>query len=47
MRLLQWHDIYPYIPPFVKIDAGIQTILRFYFSSLNGCNIGITDGRNL
>jgi hypothetical protein len=41
--------IYTYIhtPSFVKIDIGVQEILRFCLSNLNGCNVGITDGRDL
>jgi hypothetical protein len=29
---------------FVKTATGIQAILRFCFSDLRGCNVGITDG---
>jgi hypothetical protein len=36
-----------YVPSFMKIDAGIQAILRFSFRNLRGCNVGITDGRDL
>jgi hypothetical protein len=32
---------------FMKIGAGFQAILRLYLSNLNGCNVGITDGRGL
>jgi hypothetical protein len=32
-----------YVPSFVKIGAGIQAILRFWFSNLNDCNVSITD----
>jgi hypothetical protein len=32
---------------FMKIDAGFQTILRGCLIYLNGCNVGITDGRDL
>jgi hypothetical protein len=35
-----------YVPSFVKIGTGVQTILRFCPKNLRGCNIGITDGRN-
>jgi hypothetical protein len=34
-----------YVPSFMKIDTGVQAILRFYVRSLRGCNVGITDGR--
>jgi hypothetical protein len=30
-----------YMPSFIKIDAGVQAILRF---CLRCCNVGITDG---
>jgi hypothetical protein len=33
-----------YIPSFIKIDEGVEGILRFCFSNFNGCNSGITDG---
>jgi hypothetical protein len=36
-----------YLLSFRKTGAGIQAILRFCLRNLRGCNIGITDGRNL
>jgi hypothetical protein len=36
-----------YIPSFMKIGKGIQAILRFCLRNLIGCNVGITDGRDL
>jgi hypothetical protein len=30
----------------VTVDLGVQVILRFSFT-LRGCNVGITDGRDL
>jgi hypothetical protein len=36
-----------YIRSFVKTGTGIQAILRFCLRNLRGCNVGITDGRNL
>jgi hypothetical protein len=33
-----------YIPSFLKIGTGVTAILRFCFSSLRGCSVGITDG---
>jgi hypothetical protein len=36
-----------YIPSFMKIGTDIEGILRFCFSNLKGCNIGVTDGSNL
>jgi hypothetical protein len=31
----------------MKIGKGVDGILRFFLASLKGCNVGITDGRNL
>jgi hypothetical protein len=36
-----------YLPSFMKIGKGIQTILWFGLSNLKGCIIGTTDGRDL
>jgi hypothetical protein len=36
-----------YIPSFMKISTGVQAILRFSHRNLRGCNVGITDGRDL
>jgi hypothetical protein len=36
-----------YIPSFMTITTGVQALLRFYFRNLRGCNVGITDGRDL
>jgi hypothetical protein len=36
-----------YLPSFMKIGTGVQGILRFRLSNLNGCNAGFTDGRDL
>jgi hypothetical protein len=36
-----------YIPSFMKTDKGIEAVLRFYFSNLRCCNVGITDGSDL
>jgi hypothetical protein len=36
-----------YIPSSMKIGTGIQAILRFFLRHLRGCNVGITDGRDL
>jgi hypothetical protein len=35
-----------YIPSFMKIGTGVQAV-RFCFSNLNDCNVGITEGRDL
>jgi uncharacterized protein YraI len=34
-----------YIPSFMKSGTGVQVILRLCLGNLNGCNVGITDGR--
>jgi hypothetical protein len=26
---------------------GVEALLRFYLSNFNGCNAGVTDGRDL
>jgi hypothetical protein len=36
-----------YVIIYVYIGTGIQAILRFCLSSLNGCNVGITDVKAL
>jgi hypothetical protein len=36
-----------YIPRFLKIGGGIQAIPRFCLSNQRGCNVGITDGKDL
>jgi uncharacterized protein YraI len=36
-----------YIPSFMKIAIGVQAILRFCLRYLKGCNVDITDGRDL
>jgi hypothetical protein len=32
---------------FMKIDTGVEAILRFFLGNLRGCNAGITEGRDL
>jgi hypothetical protein len=32
-----------YLSSFMKIGAGVQAILRFYFRNLRVCDVGITD----
>jgi hypothetical protein len=32
---------------FMKIGAGVQAILRCVLRNLRGCNVDITDGRNV
>jgi hypothetical protein len=36
-----------YVQSSMKIDTGVQAILRFCLSNLKGCNVGIIDGRDL
>jgi hypothetical protein len=36
-----------YIPSSMKVDTGVQAILRFRLRNLRGCNVGVTDERNL
>jgi hypothetical protein len=36
-----------HIQIFMKIPADIQAILRFSLRKLRGCNVGITNGRDL
>jgi hypothetical protein len=36
-----------YIPIFMNIGTGVQEILRFFLRNLRGCNVGITNGRDL
>jgi hypothetical protein len=36
-----------YIPSFMTIGSGIQVILRLLPRQLRGCNVGITNGRDL
>jgi hypothetical protein len=36
-----------YIPSFMKICTGVEGILRLCLSNLKGCNVFITDGRDL
>jgi hypothetical protein len=36
-----------YIPSLMKIDAGVQTKLRFSLRNLKGFDVSTTDGRDL
>jgi hypothetical protein len=36
-----------YIPCFMKTGTGMQAIFRFCLRNFKGCNVGITDGRDL
>jgi hypothetical protein len=39
--------LYIHIQSFMKIDTGVQAILRFCISNFKYRNVGITDGRGL
>jgi putative component of toxin-antitoxin plasmid stabilization module len=47
MRLDMGSGSMIYIPSLMETGTGVQAILGFCLSSLNGCNVGITDGRDL
>jgi hypothetical protein len=36
-----------YVPNFMKIGTGTEAILRFCLGNLTGCNVGISDVRDL
>jgi hypothetical protein len=36
-----------YISSFMKIEAGVLTILTICLRNLRGCNVGITEGWDL
>jgi hypothetical protein len=36
-----------YLSSFMKMDTGVQAILRFRLRNLRGCDVGIADGRDL
>jgi hypothetical protein len=36
-----------YLLSFMKIDTGVEAILRLCLSNLNDCNVGIADQRDL
>jgi hypothetical protein len=36
-----------YIPSFLKVGTDVQAILRFCLRKLRGCNVGISDERDL
>jgi hypothetical protein len=44
---LRWHDILVCIPNLMKIGTGVQALLRFCLSNLDGCNVGIIDGSGI
>jgi hypothetical protein len=35
------------LPSFIKIGADVKAVLRFCLNSLNFCNVGITDEKEL
>jgi hypothetical protein len=36
-----------YVASFMKIGTGVQAILRFGLRNFRGCDVGITDGRDV
>jgi hypothetical protein len=36
-----------YISSYMKIGTGVRAILRSFLSNFRGCNVGITDARDL
>jgi hypothetical protein len=36
-----------YMSSFLKINTGVQAIIRFCLSNLRGCNVGITDPKGI
>jgi hypothetical protein len=36
-----------YVPYFMKTRTGVQAVLKFCLRNLRGCNVVITDGKNL
>jgi hypothetical protein len=36
-----------YVPSFMKIGTGVQAIFKFCLRNLRGCNVGITDRKDL
>jgi hypothetical protein len=36
-----------FLPSFMKTGTGVQAILRFCPRNSRGCNVGITDGKEL
>jgi hypothetical protein len=36
-----------YVPSIMKIGEGIQAIIKFRLRNLRGCNVDITEGRDL
>jgi hypothetical protein len=36
-----------YVSSFIKIGTVVQAILRFCLNNLRGCNVGITEKRDL
>jgi hypothetical protein len=32
-----------HVPSFMKIDTGVQAMLKLYLRNIRGCNVGITD----
>jgi hypothetical protein len=36
-----------YIPSFMNTGRGVEAILRFCLRDCRGCNVGISDGKDL
>jgi uncharacterized protein YraI len=35
------------LPSFMKMDTGVEVIIRFCLSNLNGCNVGFFNGEKI
>jgi uncharacterized protein YraI len=35
------------MPTFMTVDSGFQAVLRFCLNNFKGCNVGITEERDL
>jgi hypothetical protein len=44
MALRRFHIVHTHIPSSMKIDLGVQAMLRFHLRNLRDCNVGITEG---
>jgi hypothetical protein len=36
-----------YVSSFMKTSTGVQAILRFCLRNVRGCNVSVTDGKDL
>jgi hypothetical protein len=46
-NIFNWRVLVDNIPSFVKTGTGVEATVRFFLNNLRGCNVGITDGRDL